>query len=218
MYTRCAGGAVHIPIEERSRPEEGTPVSSVKTRLYQGGIIAAAVAFILPLVSCDGSGGGGGDVTPPDPSTYISGKVTGGGWVETDSGGKANFGFNASNCDDPVNPAGQFTFHDMTAPIGAVKMKGTLLSLGQCVEEDGCGSTELAQMCPEGGYVFEVEYRSTNPKMPGEGLAAACVVDNGEGINGTGDLVGFAVSGGPFDGYFISGQVHGNIQAHLCKK
>jgi hypothetical protein len=193
-------------------------MENLKTRFYQGGIIAAAVAFILPLVSCDGGGGGGGGGITPDPTTYISGKVTGGGWIDTDTGGKANFGFNASNCEDPDNPTGQFNFHDKTASIGAVKMNGTLVSVGQCIEEEGCGTAGFDLTCPNGGYVFEVEYRSTNPRMPGEGLAAACVVDNGEGMKGTGDLVGFAVSGGPFDGYSISGEVHGNIQAHLCEE
>ena len=185
-----------------------------RTRLYEGGITAVAVSFMFFMMGC---GGGEEPEDPgPGPGIYLVGKVTGGGWVTTPDGGKANFGFNASNCEDPTIAVGQFNFHDMTFAGGAVKMKGKLLKVGQCDFDGGCTDADATATCPKGGYVFKVAYRSTNPKLPGEGEAAACVVDNGEGIHGEADVVSFAVKTGPFEGYEISGIAKGNIQAHTC--
>ena len=186
-------------------------MKKARTRLYESGITAIALGFMFFMMGCDGE-----DDPGPGPGTYLVGKVTGGGWVTTPGGGKANFGFNASNCENPAIPVGQFNFHDMSIADGAVKMKGKLLRVGQCDVEGGCTDVESGESCPKGGYVLEVAYRSTNPKLPGAGEAVACVVDNGEGINGEADVVSFVVSTGPFLGYEISGNAKGNIQAHTC--
>ena len=183
-------------------------------RLYQCGIIGVACAFVAVLVAC-----GGGNPPPPDPSSFIKGEVSGGGWLTTDRG-KANFGFSASNCEDPANPTGTFNFHDKTAPgfVGGVKINGEVVNVGQCTLDAGCKPEEQPDLeCPKGGYVVQVTYTSTNPRLPGTGTAVACLVDNGEGINGTGDLAGLIVGDGPFEGYQVRGTIKGNIQAHLCE-
>jgi hypothetical protein len=103
---------------------------------------------------------------------------------------------------------------------GGVKIEGSVISASQCNSAGGCtdGDKVVPGTCPYGGYLVAVGYRSTNPKNPGAGTAGACVVDNGEGSNGTGDLIGLGISSGPFAGYSIGpATVHGNIQAHKCK-
>ncbi len=146
------------------------------------------------------------------------GKVTGGGWIPSasgDPGDKANFGFNAAQC-DPDAIRGQFNYHDQNAPLfaagGGVKMNGPVVAPGGlCVAFPPCG-------CPAGSYWITVEYGSTNPNFPGDGVAVACVTDNGEGINATSaDMGSISVTSGPYTGYFNSGPVQGNIRAHDCK-
>ncbi len=75
-------------------------------------------------------------------------------------------------------------------------------------------------------YVVKVDYRSTNPAVPGTGTAFACVLDRGEGANAaTTDEVGLlAALDGPYapsglfgaGAYVNAGFVQGNIQAHSC--
>jgi len=181
----------------------------VKSKVYQLGIVVSSVACVFLFSNCVESG------------ETIPGKVTGGGWVEVGSGAKANFGFTGSSCDDPSNPTGRFNFHDRTAPgyDGGVRMNGTVIDISQCQEGTGdCAQTAtVAGECPEGGYLIQVGYRSTNPRLRGTGTAAACVLDNGEGKKGTGDLIGLGVESGPYQGYDVQGTIHGNIQAHWCK-
>ena len=179
----------------------------MKTRLYQFGFLLLAVAIVLVLPNCNVTG------------ATVVGKVTGGGWIETKGGGKANFGFNGSNCDDPAVASGRFNYHDPGAGFpGGLKMEGSVLAAKQCTSGIGCTDADnvIPGTCPFGGYLVSVGYRSTNPKVPGTGTAGACVVDNGEGKNGTGDLLGLGVSTGPYSGYAATGTVHGNIQGHKC--
>ena len=75
---------------------------------------------------------------------------------------------------------------------------------------------------------MKVDYRSTNPQVPGTGTAFACVLDRGEGANGTTDGAGdvglVAALDGPYapnglfgaGAYVNAGFVQGNIQAHSC--
>jgi len=180
----------------------------MQKRLYQGGIVVLGIAILFLFANCSGG-----------PDLVVPGKVTGGGWVEAPNG-KANFGFNASSCDGPENITGRFNFHDKTAslfPNGGVKMNGAVIDAMQCAEQAGCEDPVApGQICPMDAYSITVGYRSTNPKYPGTGIAGACVVDYGEGKNGTGVLLGLGVQSGPFLGYSISGTIKGNIQAHLC--
>jgi hypothetical protein len=67
-------------------------------------------------------------------------------------------------------------------------------------------------------YVATLKYHSTNPHIPGEGIASVIVIDDGEGNNTVddGDVFGIDIRSGPFVGYFNIGNVQGNIQAHEC--
>ena len=145
------------------------------------------------------------------------GKVTGGGWIPSTSGDprdKANFGFNAAQCEEGVI-RGRFDYHDHNAAgfaaAGGVKMNGPV------TETTGlCGGPPCA--CAAGSYVITVDYDSTNPNFPGNGVAVVCVADNGAGINATSaDMGSLRVATGPYMGYANSGPVQGNIRAHDCK-
>ena len=151
----------------------------------------------------------------------MGGKVTGGGTVETAGGTKANFSMNGSNCDDPSHPTGRLNYNDRNAAgfaqNGGVKFDAALIDLGQCTVDGGCTDQSFG-FCPKGGYAAHAGYTSTNPKAPGVGTVGVCLVDNGEGKNGTGDLVGLKVAGGPYDGYTLpQATVKGNIQGHACQ-
>jgi len=158
----------------------------------------------------------------------VPGKVTGGGFIENCDGSKSNFGFNASSCEGYIK--GHFNYIDKNAGdyLGGVKMNGTVIDAAECVDPDICKTKIECVYCKmlmkkyneydsERVYQVTVNYRSTNPKFPGEGEAIACVVDNGEGINASAsDLAAIKVTSGPFEGYFNAGPVQGNIQAHDC--
>ncbi len=153
------------------------------------------------------------------------GKVTGGGWIPStsgDPGDKANFGFNAAQC-DVGTIRGRFDYHDQNAAgfaaAGGVKMNGPVTETGLCGVAPFTGGGPCGFLfCPDGSYVITVEYSSTNPNLPGDGTAFACVTDNGEGINATSADMGLVVvPTGPYAGYVNSGLVQGNIRAHDCK-
>ena len=120
-------------------------------------------------------------------------KITGGGWLESAVEGKANFGVVFNGCKDDATL--NFTYHDKAA---GVKLKGGLYEI---IDED----------------TLKVEYRSTNPKDRGEGLAILTLVDNGEGTGEHGDL-SIEIYSGPFAGYKNIGLINGNIQEHECNE
>lgn len=161
-------------------------------------------------------------------------QVSGGGWIPSVvEGEKANFGFWGDTCYGPVQ--GNFNYHDMNAPVGesiGVKMNGWVTEAADCgvaglnldavglckecraiatgagltVAEDGSGLAALA-----------ADYRSTNPKIKGEGKLIACMADNGEGSKAIADdVIAVKVTKGPFKGYFNKGPVQGNIQQSSC--
>lgn len=161
----------------------------------------------------------------------VPGKVTGGGWIPSsgDDSKKANFGFNGNSCDGLAN--GHFNFHDKYADgfKGGVKMNGEVMEAYECVgdiliDNPGCyvGTfpDALDFTCYALGfpyYEIRVEYRSTNPRHRGEGMAIACIRDNGEGANATSsDEAYISVLSGPYVDYKNSGPVQGNIQSHPC--
>jgi hypothetical protein len=142
--------------------------------------------------------------------TGWAGMFTGGGWIDGESGGKANFGFNANSYD--YNPftgddvTGHFNHYDKMA---GVKMNGTIVKFKKCPRYRDCDAP-----CD---YWAEVEYRSTMPGDRGTGMAIMCAHDGGEGANTAEvDEVAMYVLSGPFEDYFNAGEVHGNLQSHEC--
>ena len=134
-----------------------------------------------------------------------TGTYTGGGWL-SDEEGRANFGFNASNCDGPV--VGHFNFRDKGE---GVAMNGDVVEFTKCFS----GDCLLIEFCD---YYSIVEYRSTAKGSKGEGgEALVCASDDGEGANSL-ELNDFGVYvySGPYDGYLKFGKVNGNIQSHEC--
>jgi len=148
----------------------------------------------------------------------VNGKVTGGGTIVSASGsGKANFGFNGDSCSGKVQ--GKFNFHDMNyaKDKGGVKMNGTVTATDHCVAS-GTG-VRYATDCTScaGGYIIKLNYRSTNPGMKGDGVATACVKDNGQGMKATSsDSIWIRANTGPYQGYYSAGNVQGNIKGHSC--
>ena len=125
------------------------------------------------------------------PSYYA-----GGGWLYSDDGSKANFGFLFNSC-DLDNPQGTFNYVDRVA---GVKMNGELT-----------GGIEIGPW-----DVAVVSYRSTNPKNRGEGQVQVTVVDMGEGTDMHGWLK-VRVLTGPYAGYVKEGTLEGgNIQDYGC--
>lgn len=149
------------------------------------------------------------------------GKVTGGGQVVDKEGTQiANFGFNADSCvTGPESPEGHFNWVDTKS---GVKMNGPLTRMENCLASKSKICSNCRDYFGTNTYTMEVAYRSTNPKYPGEGIAYACVKDNGEGKEvDPGDLVWVLVDddpsvGGPYSGYSVIGLVQGNIQKHTC--
>lgn len=152
------------------------------------------------------------------------GKVTGGGQLKdsvTDDR-IANFGFNGDTCDgDLNNPTGHFNYVDQD---NGVKMNGDLRAHAVCVSPDQWEGRWIAPDCWASPFstpvhLFYVDYRSTNPKERGEGMAVVYVKDNGEGNKADGsDQMAVYVISGPFDAYQQEGVVQGNIKEHSCEE
>jgi len=169
--------------------------------------MAVVVLFILTLTACN----------------VEDGKVTGGGnMLSVSDGGRAILGFNADSCGGG-DVTGKFNFHDsgFKGAAGGLKMMGAVTGVDKCVEQgDGrrnasCSSSfyHSAEGCQE-GYVVSMDYRSTNPKALGTGVAVACLMDNGKkGVDG----LWVKVKSGPFEGYYNHGKMKGNIQSHKCE-
>jgi hypothetical protein len=186
---------------------------SGKNYLY--GVVIACMMAVVCTLGCSRDGGG-------DPTVFFPIKTTGGGFIEDDEGYRANFGFNAAQCaEEEEFLEGHFNYHDKNAEDfqpGGVKMNGEVMGFTVC--DDNPLTTDCICTAPSGEMLVQatVEYRSTNPKMKGEGTAFACVVDRGEGSNeeDPGDEGIIEVMDGPFGGYMKMGEVQGNIQAHTC--
>ncbi|MDH5764721.1 MAG: hypothetical protein OEZ38_01805 [Gammaproteobacteria bacterium] len=151
-------------------------------------------------------------------SNATNGKVTGGGTIVSASGnGKANFGFNGDSCTGKVK--GKFNFHDKyhNADKGGVKLNGTVTGTDHCIATGtGARYSGDCTQCAN-GYIVKLNYKSTNPKIPGTGEAIACVVDNGQGMKATSsDSIWVKATSGPYSGYFSKGNVQGNIKGHAC--
>jgi len=166
--------------------------------------LGRAILVTVALVALNGCGG-------KDPTQFTAAMMTGGGWIPSGdkvAGHKANFGFNAAQC-APGEFSGHFNYHDKYL---GVKMVGTVIGAKICGNGVTCESG-----CPADSIEVTMEYRSTNPKDPGAGLALACLQDHGEGANAPQEDQGrIKVTTGPFAGYENRGPVQGNIQEHTC--
>src|SRR5262249_50053546 len=170
------------------------------------GIVMLMGVAVLALAGCTGN----------------PGKVTGDGWIQSVSGnGKANFGFNGQQC-VPGELKGEFDYYDQ--PLG-VKMHSAVVSASLCAgDNSGQIPSAACGVCTELGlpigttYGIDFPYRSTNPKVPGEGFGIVCVTDNGEGKNAAQpDILGILIIDGPYSGYSNINYVQGgNIQSHKC--
>ncbi len=158
-------------------------------------------------------------------------QVSGGGWIPSVvEGEKANFGFWGDSCYEGVQ--GNFNYHDMNAVEGGVKMNGWVTEAADCAVVDGnLDAKPLCLVCKaiageaglrvaedgSGLAALAADYRSTNPKIKGEGKLIACMADNGEGSKAIADdMIAVKVTKGPFKGYFNKGYVQGNIQQWSC--
>ena len=183
----------------------------MRTRHDRFGLsVLATVALGVAIAGCSSGG-----PRPGPGSQFVPVKISGGGWIPSVMGlpAKANFGFNAAHC-TATTFSGNFNYHDKHArdfQPGGVKMNGAVVDATQCV--DG----PCASGCPKDSFEAVVEYRSTNPRFPGNGTARACVADNGEGSKAeSDDRALITVVDGIYAGYSNQGDVHGNIQLQGC--
>jgi hypothetical protein len=182
----------------------------MKTKFYQFGIGALLCATMLFVANCVVSG------------TIVEGSASGGGSVSRPDGTRATLTFNGSSCGGTAS--GRFNFVDKN-PEGTlfdatgIMADGEITSFGQCTSVGGCPVATGQPNCPEGGYLLGFNYRNKNPKVPGDGgTGGACVVDNGEGKKASGpDVAAIGFETGPYATYGTSGNVSGNVQAHLCE-
>ena len=140
------------------------------------------------------------------------GKVTGGGTIQSVSGidgEKANYTFTIDNCDPSTPPKGRLLYHDETAPSfqpGGIKIKAAIIDSGDWIPSDGVT------------YTATFRYKSQNPDFPGTGTGDLVINDNGEGSNSLHDTADILIHNGPYEGYYNSGILNGNIQGHECKE
>lgn len=149
-------------------------------------------------------------------------KMNGEGWMPSTStvhSDKATFHFSAEK-QGAKSVLGHFTFEDKHSsgfPTGGVKMNGTIVDAGECVQdENGQFLVDACQQCgPDFGYAIEVEYESTNPGYPGPGSAFACFKNNAEGTDAAVKALGaLVITKGPYTDYSNHGPVKGSIHFH----
>lgn len=158
----------------------------------------------------------------------LNGKATGGGTLDSVGGsGKAVFAFTASNCEDKNGDEvikGKMNYRDRTAidyaDMGGVGLQAEVTDAALCGDGiagfDPNNPTAIdACACDPGEYNMVGDYRSTNPKLPGEGVVNACVLDMGTGTDMHG-IVELTVASGPYEGYANLGSLQGNVKAHEC--
>jgi hypothetical protein len=143
----------------------------------------------------------------------------GGGWMLSNDGvSKANFGFNVTRCGELLE--GHLNYHDRSAvgyaSAGGVKLNGPVTEVLLC-PRIGASDPDCSA-CPASSAGTRVlarfDYRSTNPKLPGQGRVVACVINRGGDMA---DAVGFEVQTGPFAGYSNSGVLQGgSIEQASC--
>lgn len=150
----------------------------------------------------------------------IPGKVTGGGFMDGSKGGKANLGFNATQCELVGESTGRVNYHDKSA---GVKVNGSVLDAGFCSPDSAVLQftpngilIELCSFCFPNEYEVFFDYTSTNPAVPGGGQGLVCLRDDGEGGGDLDNAFVFLYSGA-YAGYF-NGDTgwQGNIQGHEC--
>ncbi len=137
--------------------------------------------------------------------------ITGGGWIVTDNGKKANFGFNFKcKCDDngDAKISGQLQYNDHDKGVRFHAVADALDNGDTC---DGWLNTW------EGRYYGSY---TPQPRKLGEGGRFEIYLqDNGKGGGPSkGDKLTLTLVGGIYDGYFKETTLEGgNIQAHGAK-
>ncbi|HEX7707416.1 MAG TPA: hypothetical protein VF701_13250 [Thermoanaerobaculia bacterium] len=147
-----------------------------------------------------------------------NGKVTGGGTIPSVAGddSKAAFTLTGDSCKGKVK--GKFTLVDQKAAYpGGLRLSGDSTGVMRCLEEQFIGEIPPCTDCPAGTVQFSFDYKSNNKSMPGDGRGFACVTDNGQGRNGTPDLVSVTLVDGPYIGYTTGGELKGNLRVSSCK-
>ena len=132
---------------------------------------------------------------------------------------------------DPNNPVGNFNYvQHIKAPNFVsmderVEFNGETTTFAQCSDGndiDAIYEFDECETCQNkfgaGAYIMKGTYESTNSKKEGSGGIYVCAKDNGEGSMSPPDEVSITLSGGPFDGYSVEGEMKGNIQAHSCEE
>lgn len=181
----------------------------MKTKSYL--FAAASVAIVVGLAGCE-----------------IPMKVTGGGSLEpNDLGTRVTFSITANDCDNNGNVDSYY----FGCPLGSVKGKvsyndkdlgvkliADVLEIACVYEPEPNTTGSCFWNGEEAIYVAVLKYHSTNPQIPGEGIAEIGVINDGEGNNTVddGDEFGIDILSGPFVGYENRGLVQGNIQTHEC--
>ena len=167
----------------------------MKNRRFANSLIVMVFAiFVLALGGCNSD----------------NDEMTGGGWIETDKGKKANFGFNFKcKCDDngDAKISGQLQYNDHGE---GVRFHGVADSLDI---EDTCDGWLNTW---EGRY-----YGSYTPqprKLGDGGRFEIYLKDNGEPGPSKGDELELTLTEGEYDGYHQKATLAGgNIQAHGAK-
>ncbi len=148
-------------------------------------------------------------------------KLTGGGTMNSAGGDKnAVFTFNATKCDEE-EVSGQVNYQDLSAidfeTIGGVALRADITNVGFCTSSLEALAEGKAECSCDGQYEAQFTYNSKNPGAPGEGTGHVCFFDTGEGKgNFHGAITALSLSGGPYNGYFNSGTINGNLQSHSC--
>ena len=144
-------------------------------------------------------------------------RATGGGKLNG-ANGRASFGFTGDGC-DTTNFKGQLQYQDQD---GGQKLHGDVVFARQCLVGGDCPvcdplRIQLGFPLTLGDYEVTVDYRSTNPAIPGNGTATVCFTDNGEGAKAVdSDSAIIQVQSGPYAGYLNYGSIQGNVQQHKC--
>jgi len=144
-------------------------------------------------------------------------RATGGGRLEGVNG-RASFGFTGFGCGG-TDFKGQLQYQDHD---GGQKFNGDVTFARQCLVDGDCPvcdplRIQLGFPLTLGDYEVTIDYKSTNPAFPGNGIATACFTDNGEGAKAIdSDTAIIQVQSGPFAPYLNHGSIRGNVQQHKC--
>ena len=130
--------------------------------------------------------------------TSTPANLTGGGTIDG-ANGQANFGFSANTCSPSGKVQGKFTYVDQASDV---KFNGEVENAVLCL-------SGTCNVCGAGEYQISLTYKSTNPKLYGQGGAVVCLSED--------ENIALQIINGPFSNYTRNGQFQGNVQSHKCK-